>query len=60
MSLFTTGTGVETRCLKITEKVSLNNVEHTYILSGQKLIENAIGAIFGKSEAGGQLVLPDR
>ena len=29
------------RCLKITEKVSINIASYVYILSGQKLIKNA-------------------
>ena len=55
------------RCLKITEKVSFNiasEASYIYILSGQKLIENAINGpfwrVFRKPEACGQTVLPDR
>ena len=57
-------------CLKITEKVSFNiasEASYVYILSGQKLIENAkngpfrnISASFCKPDAWGQTVLPDR
>ena len=56
-----------TRCLKITEKVSFNmasEASYVYILSGQNLIKNVKKwsnlANFGKPEAGGQTVLPDR
>ena len=67
MSLSTTGTGVETRCLKITGKVSFNiasKSSYVYILSGQKFIKNArkwsILASSGKPEACGETVLPAR
>ena len=56
-----------TRCLKITEKVSFeiaSEASYVYILSGQKLIQNAKNgpfyASFWKPEACGQTVLPDR
>ena len=59
-------TWVRTQCLKITDKVSFNIASegsYGYILSGQKLIENAkklsILASFWKPEACGQTVLPD-
>ena len=55
------------RCLKITEKVSFNiasEASYVYILSGQKLIENAKNGqfwrVFRKPEVCGQTVLPDR
>ena len=44
VSKLKTNDGQLTQCLKITEKVSFNiaiNASHVYILSGQKLIENA-------------------
>ena len=51
----------QSRCLKITEKVSFNI--YVYILSGQKLIKNAkngpIWRVFEKPEACSQSVLPD-
>ena len=40
-----------TQCLKITEKVSFNiasEASYVYILSGQKLIKNAINGRFGE------------
>ena len=53
--------------MKTTEKVSCNiasEASYVYILSGQKLIENAkkwfILASFGKPKAFGQTVLPDK
>ena len=56
-----------TRCLKITEKVSFNiasEASYAHNLSGQKFIKNAKNCsfcpVFGKSEACGQTVLPDR
>ena len=56
----------QTRCLKITEKVSFNiasKASYFYILSGQKLIKNAKNGqfwrVFDKPEACGQTVLPD-
>ena len=52
-----------TRCLKITEKVSFNIVSeasYVYILSGQKSIKNGKNGEFWKLEACGQIVLPDR
>ena len=58
---------LNSRCLKITEKVSFNitsEASYVYILSGQKLIKNgqkwSILASFWKPEACGQTVLPDR
>ena len=51
------------QCLKITEKVSFNKSEASYvhILSGQKFIKNwSILASFWTPEACGQTVLPDR
>ena len=48
---------------KSQEKVSFNiasEASYVYILSGQKLIKNAILATFWKPEACGQTVLPDR
>ena len=55
------------QCLKITEKVSfdiLNEASNIYFLSWQKFIENAKNGqfwrVFGKPEACGQTVLPDR
>ena len=57
----------ETRCLKITEKVSFNSVSeasYVYILSGQKLNKNAKNgpfyARFEEPEAYGQTVVADR
>ena len=57
----------DTRCLKITEKVSFNmasEARYVYILSGQKLIKNAknrqFWRVFEKPEPCGQRVLPDR
>ena len=57
----------QSRCLKITEKVSFNiasEASYVYLLSGQKLIKNAkkgsILASFWKPESCGQTVLPDR
>ena len=54
-------------CLKIAKKVAFNIARlasYVYILSGQKLINNAKNgqflASFWKSEACGQTVLPDR
>ena len=49
--------------MKITEKVLYiiaSEASYVYILSGQKLIKNAILASFWKPEACGQTVLPDR
>ena len=56
---------LNSRCLKITEKVSFNIVSeasYVYILSGQKLIKNAKNGpfwrVFEKPEACGQKELP--
>ena len=58
---------IDTRCLKIIEKVSFNIAiegSYVYILSGQKLIENVQNGpfwrVFEKPEACVQTVLPDR
>ena len=50
MHIFHKETKVASLCLKITQKVSFNNASeasYVYILSGQKLIENAIYGQFG-------------
>ena len=52
------------RCLKITEKVSINIASYVYILSGQKFIKNTKKwsnlTSFRKPKACGQTVLPER
>ena len=55
--------GLDALCLKITEKVSFNiasEASYVYILSGQKVIKNAILASIWKPEACGQTVLPEK